>query len=90
MTTTTAEHPKKGPVEYTGVLFTDLMTAVGVQPDANTVTIAASDGYMAEIALGDLDANAMLAFDDDGTYDCVMPGLDGKSWVSDVVSVDFR
>jgi DMSO/TMAO reductase YedYZ molybdopterin-dependent catalytic subunit len=90
VTTITAEHPKKGATEYSGVLLSELMTAVGAQSGAATVTIAASDGYMAEIPLADLDADAMLAFDDDGTYDAVMPGMDGKSWVSDVVSMEFK
>ena len=90
VTTITAEHPKKGATEYTGVLFSDLLTAAGVLPDATTVTIGASDGYMAEVVLADLDAQAMMAINDDGTFDAVMPGMDGKSWVSDIVSLDFK
>ena len=89
-TTIAAEHPKKGATEYTGVLFSELMTALGVQAGAATVTLAASDGFMAEIPLADLDANALLAFDDDGTYDAVMPGMEGKSSVGDIVSMQFK
>ncbi len=90
VTTITAEHPKKGATEYTGVLLSEIMTAVGVQSGATVVDIGATDGYMAEITLAELDANAMIAIGEDGTLNAVMPGLSGKAWVSDLVSLDFK
>jgi hypothetical protein len=32
----------------------------------------------------------MIAIGDDGTLNAVMPGMDGKAWVSDIVSLDFK
>ncbi|NLO27625.1 MAG: molybdate ABC transporter substrate-binding protein [Actinobacteria bacterium] len=90
VTTITAEHPKNGATEYTGVLLSDLMAAVGVQSTAQVLNIAASDGFMGMVNLAELDANAMIAFGDDGKLDSVMPGQTGKAWVKDVVVLDFQ
>ncbi len=90
MSTITAEHPKKGATEYTGVLLSDLMTSVGVQSGATLLDMAASDGFMGQVTLAELDVNAMIAIGDDGTLNAVMPGMDGKAWVSDIVTLDFK
>jgi hypothetical protein len=88
--TITAEHPKKGATEYTGVLLSDIMASVGVQSGAKTLVMGATDGYMGQVTLAELDANAMIAIGDDGTLNAVMPGQSGKAWVSDIISLDFQ
>jgi hypothetical protein len=89
--TLTVEHPKKGEVEYTGVRFSAVLEALGVQAGATTVVMAASDGYMAEIALADIaaDPDSLLAIED-GAISSVFPSLETKSWVKDIVSMEFK
>ena len=88
----TLDHPKLGMTDYRGVRFTELFAAMAVQDSASTVTMMASDGYMVEIPLGDLEASedAILALGDDGTISVVIPGMETKNWVKDVVSLDFK
>jgi len=88
----TVDHPKLGMTDYRGVRFTELFAAMGVQDSAAAVTMIASDGYMVEIPLGDLKAceDAILALGDDGTITVVIPGMETKNWVKDVVSLDFK
>lgn len=90
--TITAEHPKLGKQQYTGVRFSDLLAALKVQAGATTLDLASSDGYMAEVSLADLkaSADAMIAIGDDGTLNAVMPGLSGKAWAKDLVSLEFK
>ncbi len=90
VTTITAEHPKNGATEYTGVLLSDLVAALGVQPTAQVLNMAASDGFMGTVGLGGLDANAMIAIGSDGKLSAVMPGQTGKAWVQDVVALEFQ
>jgi hypothetical protein len=90
VTTITAEHPKKGTTEYTGVLLSDIMTAVGAQSGATEVDMGATDGYMGMVLLAELDPNSMIAIGDDGKLNAVMPGQSGKAWVSDVISLEFK
>jgi hypothetical protein len=89
--TITAEHPKKGATEYTGVKLADLFKTLGVQASATTLVMSSSDGYMAEAAISEIAAaaDAMLAIGD-GTLDMVMPGLSSKAWAKDVVSWEFK
>ncbi|NLT36461.1 MAG: molybdopterin-dependent oxidoreductase [Gaiellales bacterium] len=90
--TITATHPKQGDQEYTGVRFSDLATALKVQDAATTVTLGAADGFMAEVSMDELAASpdAMIAIGDDGKLNAVMPGMTGKAWVRDVISMDFK
>lgn len=90
VTTITAEHPKKGATEYTGVLLSDIMAKVGVQSGATVLDMAATDGYMGEVTLAELDPNSMISIGDDGTLNAVMPGQSGKAWVSDIITLDFK
>ena len=32
----------------------------------------------------------MISLGDDGTLNGVMPGMEGKAWVSDITSLDFK
>jgi hypothetical protein len=88
----TVDHPKLGMTDYRGVRFTELLAAMAVQDSASVVTMMALDGYMVELSLGDLKASedAILALGDDGTITVVIPGMETKNWVKDVVSLDFK
>lgn len=90
--TITAAHPKMGDQEYTGVRLNDLFTTLKVQSTATTLLLGATDGFMAEIPLADIEAapDAMIAIGSDGTLNGVMPGMSSKAWVKDIVSMDFK
>jgi len=93
MNVITASVEKKDVLEeYRGVLLSEVFAAVGVQASATTVTMAASDGYMVELPLADIQAiaDAMLAIGDDGTLTVVLPGMSTKNWVKDVVTIEFK
>jgi hypothetical protein len=88
----TVEHPKLGMTDYRGVRLSDLFATFGVQSGAATLVMTASDGYMAEVPLADIQASAdaIVAIGDDGTLSVVIPGIESKSWVRDVVSLEFK
>lgn len=88
----TADNPKLGPTTYRGVLLSELFPTLGVQSAATTVTFAAADGYMVEIALADIETStdALLAIMDDGTLTVVIPGMEAKNWVKDVATMEFK
>lgn len=90
--TLTLEHPKNGPTEYTGVRFSTLLEALQVQAAATTVVLTASDGFAAEVALAEIagSPDSLLTIGDDGTFASAFPGLSGKTWVKDVVSMEFK
>jgi iron complex transport system substrate-binding protein len=88
----TADHPKLGTQNYTGVRFGDLMTFFKVQPGATEVNLYCTDSYIANIPIADIKStpDALLAIDDDGTMDAVMPGMHGKAWARDIITMEFR
>jgi DMSO/TMAO reductase YedYZ molybdopterin-dependent catalytic subunit len=88
----TATHPKLGEQQYSGVRFSELLTLFKVQSGATVVDLGCADGYMAEIALADIQKtpDALLAIGDDGTLNAVMPDMSGKAWAKDVVSMEFK
>jgi hypothetical protein len=88
----TAEHPKIGPQDYEGVLLRSVLDEAGVQGDATSLVLTASDNYEAEVALADVEgcSDCMVAFRDDGTLGMVMPGLSSKAWVKFVVSIELK
>ena len=89
--TVTADHPEAGPTDYDGVPLVDIFSYVGVQPDAATLILTASDGTSAEIALDDISGDeALLAVDESEAMSAVLPGLDGEAWVEDIVSMRFE
>lgn len=90
VTELTAEHPKKGATDYMGVLLSELNAVVGLRSEATTLVMTASDGYAAEVPLADLSSDALIAIMDDGSLSAVMPGMEGKVWVSDLVSLEFK
>ena len=91
--TVTAEHPKNGPGEYTGVRLNDLLDAAQVQDAAVTLTLIAIDGYSYDVDLAAVRActDCLLGFGETaGSYLAVMPGQEGKAWVKDVVSIEVK
>ncbi len=90
--TLTIEHPKKGPTEYTGVRFSAILEALKVQAAAKTVVLTASDGFAAEVPLADIatSTDGLLAIGDDGVLSSAFPGLEGQTWVKDIVSMEFK
>jgi hypothetical protein len=83
-----AEHPKNGVQQYTGLRLNDLLALVGASPDAGTLKLTASDGYAIELPLGEVRncADCMLAVDlAGGGLTAVMPGMESSVWVKNVV-----
>ncbi len=90
--TITATHPKMGDQEYTGVRLSDPFTTPRSAVHGHHSALGATDGFMAEIPLADIEAtpDAMIAIGSDGTLNGVMPGMSSKAWVKDIVSMDFK
>jgi DMSO/TMAO reductase YedYZ molybdopterin-dependent catalytic subunit len=89
----TAEHPKKGMQEYDGVRLNALLAKAGLKAGASTVVFTASDGYVTEISLADIQACAdcLLAFTDTpGSYSTVMPGMLGNNWSKNVIKIEIK
>jgi len=89
----TAEHPKKGKMDFDGVLLSELFALAKPKPEATTAVITASDGYTAEVALADIVncPNCLLAFTDEvGVYQLVLPDLPSNTWVKQVVKIEFK
>ncbi len=89
----TAEHPKKGKQDYSGVRLSDLLTMAKVKPNAVTVVITADDGYSAEVEWAKVKActDCLVAFTDTpGKYSMVMPGLSSQAWVKYPVSIEIK
>lgn len=77
---------------YTGVSIAKLLEAAGVKPEAATIVFVAGDGYTAEIAVADLlsCANCIVAFQEQGGFQTVMPGQSGKLQVKDLVEIQVK
>jgi len=88
----TVDHPKLGMTDYRGVRLSELFEVLGVQSAATALTMTAADGYMAEVPLADIaaSADALLAIGEGGALSVVIPGMESKSWVKDVVSFEFK
>lgn len=73
---------------YSGVAFTSLFEAAGVN-DYSTVTLVAVDGYTAEVTKDELSVcpTCIVAILEDGSLRSVMPGLSGKQQVKDLVEI---
>ena len=87
----TAEHPKKGPQEYEGVLLSAVLDKAGLASDATTAVLTASDGFSAEVAVADAKAcsNCLVAIEG-STLSMVMPGMPSKSWVKSVTTIEIK
>lgn len=93
MTTVTVEDSSGTSEEYHGVRLSELFKAVGVRSDAVRVAMTAhADGFVVELPLQDIywSSDSVLAVNEDGTLDVVIPGLDKNAWVKDVVKMEFK
>jgi len=91
--TITAEHPKKGAQEYSGIALNTLLNLAGVKDGAKSIVLTAGDGYTAEITLAELQAcaNCLLAFTEiTDEFTAVMPGFDSNAWVKNLVKVEVK
>jgi DMSO/TMAO reductase YedYZ molybdopterin-dependent catalytic subunit len=88
--TVTAEDPSGGSAKYDGVKLSEIFDFFGVKSDAKTVVVTGSDGSSTEITLADVPSKGLLAVADDDSFSLVMPGMDAKAWVKDVVSMEFK
>ena len=91
--TVTADQPKVGSQSFSGVHFSDLMTAASVQSTAVSLVMTGSDGYSATIDLPTLKActDCMVAFvGSPVTFLSVMPNQPGKVWVQNLVKLEFK
>lgn len=88
----TAEHPKKGPQEYAGVLLKTVLEKAGVQDGAAEVVLVAADGFEGSADLADVNAceDCLVSVGEDGALGMVMPGLSSKTWVKDVVTIEVK
>jgi hypothetical protein len=88
----TVEHPKKGEVEYEGVLLNELLDYIGLADGASTLVMTADDGYSSEVALADVRACAdcLITFDEGGSFASVMPGMETSTWVKGLVSLEIK
>jgi iron complex transport system substrate-binding protein len=73
---------------YDGVLLLDVLHAAGVS-GAGTLTMSASDGYSANIAVSALDDNSLVAIGADGSLQTVIPGQDKATWVRMLSKITF-
>lgn len=88
-----AEHPKNGMTDYTGVRINDLLDDAGVQEGAATLVLTADDGYTYEIDLATVRdcADCLVSFGEtEGNYMSVMPGQAGKAWVKGLVNIEIK
>ena len=89
----TAEHPKKGQQEYSGIYLNALLDQAGPQESATTLIATADDGFASEIALSDVrDCNdCLLAFTNTpGKFKLVMPDLPSNVWVKGIVQIEIK
>ncbi len=87
----TAEHPKKGPQDYEGVLFQTLLAKAAVKSDAGEVVLTAGDGFAATLALADVaDCDTCGISIQDGVLGGVFPGQPTNAWVKDIRTIEFQ
>ena len=93
MTQTDADYTDKEGVTttFTGVAFSDLLAAAGVE-DYATVTMVASDDYAADVTFDELSTcpTCLVAVDEDGSLRSVMPDLSGKLNVKNLVEIQVQ
>ena len=89
----TAEHPKKGTEDYEGISLKALLELAGVQEEATTLVVTASDGFVVEIGLADVLAceNCLFGFTETvEKFKLVLPGMESNFWAKDVVSIEVK
>ncbi|MHB1294967.1 MAG: hypothetical protein ACYC4R_08200 [Anaerolineae bacterium] len=88
----TAEHPKKGPMDFEGVPLSKVLEQVEPQADAGTVVLTSGDGYTVEVNAADVAAcsDCMVTIEDDGLFNLVMPGMESSAWAKDIRLIRFK
>ncbi|MBN1304891.1 MAG: hypothetical protein JXA13_10690 [Anaerolineales bacterium] len=89
----TAEHPKKGPMDYEGVSLNALLDMAGVQGGATTLVITAGDGYAVDVSLDEVRAcsDCLVSFTDTTEeFNMILPGMSSEAWVKGVVSLEVK
>lgn len=78
-------------MDVTGVLMTDVLALVTIDPAATTVSLIAGDGFSADIPLADLLAckNCLAGWDEE-MLRSYMPGLDSNFWVKDLAIIEVK
>lgn len=71
---------------YNGVRLLDVLDAAGI--DAAGIRLEASDGYSGQVETAALDDSAILAYNDEGGVNTVIPGYDKGAWVKYVISIE--
>jgi hypothetical protein len=88
-----AEHPKNGLTDYTGVRISDLLDEAGIQDGATALVLIASDGYSFEIDLATVRdcVDCLVSFGETaGDYMAVMPGQSSKAWVKGLIGIEIK
>ncbi len=70
---------------YTGVRLLDVLEAAGVED--GDIEMVADDGYSGSVAVSDLTDECLLAFNDKGGVDTVLPGIGRGAWVKGTVEI---
>ena len=88
----TSENSKGESETNEAVRLSKILDKAGVQSGATTLVLIADDGYSAEVALADMEANpdGHLKFRSQGGVSSVMPGLPGNTWVKGVVTLEVK
>lgn len=88
----TADHPKKGSQDYSGVLLNALLDLAQPSDTATAVTFTAADGYAVDTSLADIRACAecLVAFDE-GALRLALPGFTESSlWIKDLYLITLQ
>lgn len=88
----TVEHPKKGSQEVEGVLLSDLFKLAGIKADAKEVVFTAGDDFTVTTDLKTITSckDCLVVFNDSGTLQLAMPGLESSLWVKEIISVTVQ
>lgn len=80
-----------GPMNYTGILVSDIIAEAGPRVSATQVVVSGGDGYFATFDLSDVMADeGMIIVLDGGDYRLVAADYEGAYWVEDVVKIEVR
>ncbi len=71
--------------QYKGIRVLDVLGAGDMTADV--ILLAASDGYSAGVEVATLTDQCLLAYNDKGGVDAVLPGLGRGQWVREVVEI---
>ena len=92
MATISAEHPKLGKQDYTGVRLSAVLGKAKPTAQASKLVLTASDGYATEVALADVQkcADCLVAVGGDGKLSTAMPGMPSSVWAKDLVKIEVK